>query len=125
MLTADPLATFNATFESAAKKLKNNEKNESNFPPHLEVEVLRKHIIKKEQWKFLVIFPKRSAEISVLLHRFQISRVLSNFSLTLQLQISDSISSHSDSTHFQNYASQVRDSFLIYFLFNLSSVLNF
>ena len=48
--------------------------------------------------------------------------------LSLQLQISDSISSHSDSTHFQSYASQVRDqvisSSLICFLFILSSVLN-
>ena len=35
VLTADPLATFNATFESAAKKLKNNEKTESNFLPSL------------------------------------------------------------------------------------------
>ena len=53
VLTADPLATFNATFESAAKKLKNNEKNESNFPPSLGSGSAQKTYNKKSSGSFL------------------------------------------------------------------------
>ena len=62
---------------------------------------IRKHINKKELWKFLVIFPNFS-----LFHYFQNSSSPLSF-LSLHQQISDWISTHSNSTHFQNYASQI------------------